>query len=148
MSDFMTLSASYIATPLGGNKWLYEWLYESLCVSHWIIHLTNFYRTLIHSGIKQVTVIMSESLHHSINGFAQKHKLINLNKSSDSLKSIITLFLLKHRFLLSGSKTQINSGTKQIIVWLIESFTQLVTLLSNKTEFFSEWNIHSNVIRS
>ncbi len=34
-----TISAGYIVTSLGGDKWLYLW------VSHWLIHLTNLFKT-------------------------------------------------------------------------------------------------------
>lgn len=102
----MTLSASYIATPVGGNKWHFERLYE------WISHSTNSYRTLMQSGMKLVTVIMRESLHHSLNGLVQKHKLIQkqikwlLIKSFNYLYSNINFYsaVQKLRFIQEQNK--------------------------------------------
>lgn len=43
--------------PVGDNKWL------DLQGSQWIIHLTDSF-TMIQSGIKQLTIFMSDSLNH------------------------------------------------------------------------------------
>lgn len=153
MQYYMTLSAGYIATPVADNKWLYEWLNVSFWVSHWIIHSVDFFRILMHSGMKQVTVIMSESLHHSLNKFVLKgwfiHKQIKslswVNrwiyftqpsiftqqfKNSDSFRNNTNYFmsdsltLLPNRLVLTH--WFIKELNKWLYEWITESFTYLI----------------------
>lgn len=56
----LTLSAFYIVSPVGSNKWL--------SVSYELVHLTDSFKN---TETKQVTVSVSEN--QSLNQFIQKH---------------------------------------------------------------------------
>lgn len=49
-TQFVTLSVSYIDSPVGGDKWLSIWK------SHWIIHSTRFFQK--HWSVDEITAML------------------------------------------------------------------------------------------
>ncbi len=101
-------------------------------MSHWIIHSTDLFKTLIPSGTKQVTFFISESLNHSQT--FSSITLINSEWSCCLYKWVVESFVQP-----ICSKTLIYSGMKQVTVfeWIIESFTN--SFFKNTDLFNNKW---------